>query len=111
MALEEFSWGNARDDYRVVPPVDASLWSIPVLDRLLTPHRGTLQVIRLGHENFDHEGSPLLTSWTLPRVEMFEYMLEAKRRGHSWYYGSESPYHAYMEMYSDEGRYIDDITR
>lgn len=107
--LEDFCWGNARNDYLSLPSVDTSMWSIPVLDRLLRPHKGTLKVIKMGHENFNHEGPPLLASWILPRVEMFEYMLERKRKGHTWYYGSESPYHAYMEKYSDEGRYIEPV--
>ena len=82
------------------------MWSIPVLDRLLMPQKESLQVVRLGHFNFEHEG-PMLDSWILPLVTLFDYMFEPKRAGrYRWGVDPESSYKDYMERFSLHGVYL-----
>lgn len=85
------------------------MWSIRVLDHVLEPQKDTLKLIQMGHFNFHHAG-PALESWILPRVELFEYMLEPLKKGHTWYYGDESTFHFYMKRFSEEGKYITPVT-
>lgn len=108
-ALEVFVWGNPRDKIFSTPQ-DFRTWSIPVLERALVPQKDTLKLIHMGHVNFNHEGPALLESWILPRVELFEYMLDPLKKGYDWHIEVESPFHSYMKRFSEKGRYITTIT-
>ncbi|KAF1967947.1 hypothetical protein BU23DRAFT_558934 [Bimuria novae-zelandiae CBS 107.79] len=99
--LENFTWGNPRYDAWMVNR-DVNIWSIPVLERLLLPHKETLKVLELGPLNFDHE-TPALDSWLLPLVVLLKGM---SKDNWDMFFRDHGTMESYMDYYSAEGRYL-----